>query len=115
LKLVPSSTETAQIELHWSLTEVGDRIWLRLTYSTDLFDEPMIDGLLDQYEICLHAFAERPDARLGEVVSELALAERTRQAELEMELKSVGFAKLRGRHRQAVELAGHFQGPEIWP
>ncbi|HSF40221.1 MAG TPA: amino acid adenylation domain-containing protein [Thermoanaerobaculia bacterium] len=104
LKVVPLSTETAQLDLHWSVVERGEELWLTLTYSTDLYDEPLIDGLLDQYELWLHAFAERPDAQLGDVVAELAQAERARRAERGLELKSKGLGKLRGLRRQAEEL-----------
>jgi hypothetical protein len=104
LQVVPLSTETAQLDLHWSLVERGDELWLRLTYNTDLYDEALIDRLIDQYEVWLRAFAERPEARLAEVTAELAEADRARRAERGLELKSKGFGKLRGLRRQAEEL-----------
>jgi hypothetical protein len=112
-KVVPLSTEAAQLDLHWSFAERGEELWLKLTYSTDLYDELLIDELLDEYESWLHAFAERPDAQLGEVTAELAQAGQARQAELEIALKSVGFAKRRSRSRRAVELGRHSQEPEV--
>ncbi|HJX29824.1 MAG TPA: condensation domain-containing protein, partial [Thermoanaerobaculia bacterium] len=103
LRAVPLSTETAQLDLHWAVAEVGGELSLKLTYSTDLYDEPLIDRLLDHYEVWLRAFAERPQARLGEVAAELAQAARVRRAERGQELKSVGRGKLRGLRRQAEE------------
>jgi acyl carrier protein len=113
LEVVPLSIGTAQLDLHWGFAESGEDLWLTLTYSTDLYDESLIDSLLDEYEVWLHAFTERPEARLGEVVAEIAQAERARRAELEIEIKSVGLAKLRSRRRQAVELEGQFQELEV--
>jgi hypothetical protein len=103
-KVVPSSIETAQLDLHWSFWEVEDELLLTLAYSTDLYDEPLIDGLIDHYEVWLHAFAERPEAQLGEVIAEIAQAEQDRLAERGMELKSKNLGKLRSRRRQAEEL-----------
>jgi non-ribosomal peptide synthetase component F len=104
--VVPPRTETAQLDLHWSFMEKGDELWLTFTYSTDLFDEPLIDSLLDQYEMWLHAFAERPEARLGAVAGELAQAGQERLAERGLELKAKNLGKLRSRRRQADELVG---------
>jgi amino acid adenylation domain-containing protein len=104
LRAVPTSAETAQLDLHWGFVERGEELWLTLTYSTDLYDEPLIAGLLDQYESWLRAFAERPEARLGEVVAELALAEQDRLAERGLELKSKNLGKLRNRRRPVEEL-----------
>jgi acyl transferase domain-containing protein len=103
-KALGSSTETAQLDLHWSFVERGEGLWLTLTYSTDLYDEPLIDGLLDLYEAWLRAFTERPEAQLGEVVAELAQAEEDRLAERGLELKSKNLGKLRSRRRQAEKL-----------
>ena len=103
-KALRSDTETAQLDLHWSFAEAGDELWLTLTYSVDLYDEPLIDSLLDQYEAWLQAFAERPEARLGDVAAELAQAEEDRLAKLGLELKSKNLGKLRSRRRQAPEL-----------
>jgi acyl transferase domain-containing protein/acyl carrier protein len=100
LRVVPLEADTAQLDLHWSAAEIGGELWLTLNYSTDLFDEPSIDRLLDQYEICLRALVERPEVRLGALAAELAQAERTRRAERDLELKSMGLGKL--RRRQAV-------------
>ncbi|HSF40226.1 MAG TPA: condensation domain-containing protein [Thermoanaerobaculia bacterium] len=100
--LMPLNTETAQLDLHWSFIEGEEELWLRLTYSTDLYDEPLIDSMLDQYEIWLHAFAERPEAKLSEVVDEIAQAEQDRLTERGAELKSKNLGKLRSR-RQHVE------------
>ncbi|HYG63278.1 MAG TPA: amino acid adenylation domain-containing protein [Thermoanaerobaculia bacterium] len=100
-EVVPSSTATAQLDLHWSFVESGDDLWLTLTYSTDLYDEPLIESLLEQYEIWLYAFTERPEARLGEVVAEFAQAERSRRAERGLELRSKGLGQLRSLRRQA--------------
>jgi non-ribosomal peptide synthetase component F len=113
LEAVPSGSAKAQLDLHWSFAESGGELWLTLTYSTDLFDEPLIDSLLDEYEAWLHAFLERPEARLSDVVAELAQAERARQAELDTALKSAGLAKLHSRRRQAVELAAPAQQTEV--
>jgi non-ribosomal peptide synthetase component F len=101
LQVVPASTATAQLDLHWSFAEMGEELWLTLTYSTDLFDEPLIDSLLEEYEAWLHAFAERPEAPLAEVVAELARAQEARHEERGLELKSNNFGKLRSLRRQA--------------
>ncbi|HVR95493.1 MAG TPA: condensation domain-containing protein, partial [Thermoanaerobaculia bacterium] len=103
-KALGSSAGMAQLDLHWSFVERGEGLWLTLTYSTDLYDEPLIDGLLDQYEAWLHSFTERPEAQLGEVVAELAQAEQDRLAARGLELKSKNLGKLRSRRRQAEEL-----------
>ncbi|HVR99854.1 MAG TPA: condensation domain-containing protein, partial [Thermoanaerobaculia bacterium] len=103
-KALRSNAETAQLDLHWSFVEGGEDLWLMLTYSTDLYDEPLIEGLLDQYEVWLHAFAERPEARLGDVIAELVQAEQDRLADRGLELKSKNLGKLRSRRRQAEEL-----------
>jgi amino acid adenylation domain-containing protein/non-ribosomal peptide synthase protein (TIGR01720 family) len=103
-EVVGSQTETAQLDLHWGFVERGDELWMSLTYSTDLYDEALIDSLLDQYEMWLHAFAERPEARLGAVAAEIAQAAQDQLAERGMEIKSKNFGKLRGRRRQAEEL-----------
>jgi amino acid adenylation domain-containing protein len=104
LKIVPLSTETAQLDLHWRVMERDEDLWVTLTYSTDLYDEPLIAGLLDEYELWLQAFVERPDAQLGDVVAELAEAERARRVQHGRELKSKGLGKLRDSRRQAEEL-----------
>jgi Condensation domain len=112
LRPVPLETNTAQIELHWSAVEAGGELWMTLTYSTDLYKAPVIDRLLDQYEAWLHAFAEKPDARLGEVAGELTQVEGAKRAERYQELKSMGLRKLRGMRRQAEDPAGQ-QGTEV--
>jgi amino acid adenylation domain-containing protein len=104
LELMPLSTETAQLDLHWNMAVIGETLWLDLTYSTDLYDEPLIDRLLDQYEVWLRAFAERPEVRLSELVVEIAQAARARRAERGLELKSVGRRKLQGLSRRGTEV-----------
>jgi hypothetical protein len=101
---MPLSTETAQLDLHWNMAVIGETLWLDLTYSTDLYDEPLIDRLLDQYEVWLRAFAERPEVRLSELVVEIAQAARARRAERGLELKSVGRRKLQGLSRRGTEV-----------
>jgi len=105
-RVVPPRTETAQLDLHWSFLETGGELWLTLTYSTDLFDEPLIDSLLDQYEMWLRAFTERPEERLGAVAAEIARAGQDRLAERGLELKAKNLDKLRSRRRPAEELVG---------
>ncbi|HVR99667.1 MAG TPA: condensation domain-containing protein, partial [Thermoanaerobaculia bacterium] len=113
LRRMPLDIRPAQLDLHWSVAEMDEELWLTLTYSTDLYNKSLIDSLIDQFEVWLRAFAERPEARLGEVTAELERAERALQAERDLELKSVGFGKLRSLRRQAEELAGHLQESEI--
>jgi len=101
-QVVRPGAATAQIDLHWSFLESNDEIWLTLTYSTDLYDEPLIDSLLDEYEMWLHAFAERPEARFGAVAAELARARQDRLAERGLERKAKNLDKLRSRRRQVA-------------
>ncbi len=96
-QVVDLSTATAQLDLHWSFQESQEELWLTLTYSTDLYDEPLIDELLDQHEVWLHALAWRPEVRLGLVAAELEKAEQDRLAERSMELKSKNLGKLRSQ------------------
>jgi len=103
LETVSLGAKTAQLELHWNIAEVGDELSLQLTYSTDLYDEPLIDRLLEHYDAWLRAFAERPEARLGEVAAEIAQATRVQRAERGLELKTMGRGKLRSLRRQATE------------
>jgi len=112
LQMVPLEAGTAQLDLHWSVTEVaGGGLWVRLTFSTDLYDALTVDRLLDQYESWLQAFAERPESRLGEVAAELAEAEGARRADRDLELKSMGLGKLRGMRRQ--EAPSPLRGTEV--
>ena len=98
---VPAAAQTAQLDLHWNVMEAGEDLWLNLTYSTDLYDEPLIDGLLDEYEVWLRSFVERPETRLGDLVAELAQAREDRHEERGLELASKNLGKLRSLRRQA--------------
>jgi non-ribosomal peptide synthetase component F len=103
LKAMPLGIATSQLDLHWNMSEEGEDLWLKLTYSTDLFDEPLIDRLLEQYDFCLRAFAERPELRLGELATEIAQTTRSRRAKRGQELRSMDRGKLRSLRRQAAE------------
>ena len=67
LVLTPFSVHggAAKFDLTLFVSEGGDELQGLLEYNTDLFDEPTIDRLLEQYRTVLDAMAAGPDRRLS--------------------------------------------------
>jgi hypothetical protein len=57
----------AKYDLTLHGVETGDELVLNLVYSTDLFDRPRIERLLERYEELLAAAVAAPDAPAGEI------------------------------------------------
>ena len=56
---------SAQVDLSLDIFQRDDRLFCRLEYNTDLFDEETADRLLGHFETLLTAFAAAPETELG--------------------------------------------------
>lgn len=65
--LEPGQTETAKFDLTCSLSHRQGRVFGRLEYSTELFDDSTIERLLGQFQTLLAGWVERPERRLSEL------------------------------------------------
>ena len=90
---------TSQLDLNLRLTEFDGAIYGSAEYSTDLFDRQTIARLLRGFELLLGEVAERPDARVSELVAAVAAAESRQREERGRELKQSISDKLKNRRR----------------
>ena len=69
LELTPLNveTETARLDLTFSLTETAQGLMERVEYNTDLFDQVTITRLLGHFQNLLQAIASDPQQRLWEL------------------------------------------------
>src|SRR4029077_8995238 len=61
-------THTTQFDLSVGLTRIADGLQGVITYSTDLFDEQTVRGLLTEFECMLREIVTCPGTRLSELL-----------------------------------------------
>ena len=64
---IMAGSTTAKFDLTLNLFEDGDRIWGRLEYSTDLFDQDRARGMVGYLHRLLRGLAADPERRIGEL------------------------------------------------
>jgi non-ribosomal peptide synthetase component F len=61
------------------VVELSERLWVRWSYNTDLFDESRIERMHSHYEMLLHSIVADPEERLNSL-NILTAAEQSQQA-----------------------------------
>jgi acyl carrier protein len=87
-------------ELHLSVRSVDRRLFMSLTYATDLFEASTIGRMLSHLETILETVVERPRVRLDELEAVLAGMDRKRELRHAEAFEETGLRLLRSfRHR----------------
>ncbi|HEX7184129.1 MAG TPA: non-ribosomal peptide synthase/polyketide synthase [Thermoanaerobaculia bacterium] len=87
-------------DLTLHLTELGDRLELLLLYSVDLFDEPRMAELLEDFRTVLEAVVHDPDATLERLDSLLAESRAQRAGERKQGFKDAVLRRLQRAQRR---------------
>jgi hypothetical protein len=105
LEIIGSEGTPAKFDLLLEVIESGDRLTCVLDYSTQLFEAETISRMLQQYDSLLTMIAERPDARLQEIVEVLARADLVHTAANEEALEQATVQSLRSARRKPLSLS----------
>ena len=96
--------ETSKFDLLFNVIDTEAGIAGSVEYNPDLFEASTIERLLRRWEDLLRAAAARPEARLSELVGNLAREERLERASRHRERSQLSLEQLRGSRRRAVDL-----------
>lgn len=86
--------ENARYDVAVFLWDMPQGIHGTIEYSRDLYDPPTIARLAERYEVVLRAVVRRPEARLSELVAELAEHDRRSRSEAQQSFEASARKKL---------------------
>ncbi|HEX8149205.1 MAG TPA: amino acid adenylation domain-containing protein [Pyrinomonadaceae bacterium] len=117
LNHLSTPNETTQFDFVMHMVDSDQGLFAYLQYSTDLFDEPTVVGVMNDFEALLGAVVERPEATVSELRDALAEARRREWTAKEREVEEAGLSKLKSVRRKALKRAGadheHVEGGGI--
>ncbi|HVR99227.1 MAG TPA: amino acid adenylation domain-containing protein [Thermoanaerobaculia bacterium] len=102
LEPLAAPRETSQFDWILNLGETDQGFGAWVEYSTDLFDAATIERMLGGYEELLAAAAERPAARVSELIEVLEAADERQRAAAVAERQQARHQSLKMARRQAV-------------
>ncbi|MFM1990405.1 MAG: Long-chain-fatty-acid--CoA ligase, partial [Pseudomonadota bacterium] len=65
--LLPSPTRSAKFDLAWTFTEHGGKLFGKIEYNTDLFDEATVQRMARHYEVLLEGICADPQAKVSDL------------------------------------------------